>query len=102
MLDSIVKIIGLLLGVIGSALGLYNFFHARRKEKRAFQIEEEDWAFYTRICEENKRGSIHFVEDGSEEHRRCERLVAKGLLERMPNAGYVAAGKTRKRLEVVY
>jgi hypothetical protein len=34
MLDVILKIIGMLGGVIGIALGIYNFAHARRKETR--------------------------------------------------------------------
>ncbi len=83
-MDWIIKILGAVGGLIGTALGIYNFLHARGKERRARANEEQDWQIYLALRAEMGRndGNAFMPDEGSEQHRWAERMVAKGLLDR--------------------
>ena len=85
-MDWAVKILGALGGLIGTGLGVYNFVHARKQERRARASEENDWQTYVTLRAEMERtgGSAFMPDEGSDEHRWAERMVAKGLLDRSP------------------
>src|SRR3712207_5943661 len=92
--DWIVKALGAVGGLIGTVLGVYNYTHARRKEKReqeekeSIQKEqEEEWKLYAGLVKASEEGLVYQPKIGSIEHKRAERLVEKGMLERLPLAG---------------
>ena len=82
--DWAIKILGAVCGLIGMALGIYNFIHARKKERRERESEERDWQTYIALRAEMNRagGNAYAPDEGSEQHQWAERMVAKGLLER--------------------
>ena len=83
-MDWIIKIFGAAGGLIGTALGLYNFVHARRQERRARADEKKDWQMFLALRAELGRtdGNAYMPDEGSTEHRWAERMVAKNLLDR--------------------
>jgi hypothetical protein len=82
--DWAIKILGAVGGIVGTALGVYNFNHARKKERRERENEEKDWQMYLALRAELKRagGNAYTPDEGSEGHQWAERMVAKGQLER--------------------
>lgn len=106
-LDWFIKAMGAVGGVIGTALGIYNFVIARRKEKREQQKEqrerekeeklrqegEQDWDLYAEILAGSRKGMIFEPPNGSEDHKRVERLVDQKKLERVPGGGYAVPGQ---------
>ncbi len=87
-MDWIIKILGALGGLIGTVLGIYNFVHARRKEQRGRASEEADWQRYIALRAEmlSSDGNVLVPDEGSDEHRWAERMVARGLLHRSAGA----------------
>ena len=83
-MDLAIKILGALGGLIGTGLGIYNFVHARRQERRTHATEEKDWQIYVALRAEMVRtgGNAFTPDEGSDQHRWAERMVAKGLLDR--------------------
>jgi hypothetical protein len=94
-MDWAIKILGALGGLIGTGLGVYNFVHARRQERRARASEEKDWQIYVALRAEIGRtgGNAYMPDEGSEEHRWAERMVAKGLLDRGTGGIYYTMGR---------
>jgi hypothetical protein len=102
-LDWIVKLLGALGGLIGTVLGIYNYVHARRKEARESEVknnlrqeQEEEWKLYASLTEASKEGLLLHPDVGSIEHKRAERLVEKGMLERFPGGYYGIPGQQIK------
>jgi hypothetical protein len=101
MLEVVLKVFSALLGAIGTALGIYNFFHARRREAReqaekeaAKEQEEREWTYYVDFLKASREGYIAKPEDGSEGHKIAERFVARGMLVRLPGSmGYAIPGQ---------
>jgi hypothetical protein len=101
VLDVILKIVGAPGGVIGTALGIYNYVHARRKEVReqaekeaAKEQEQREWEFYADFLRASREGYIAKPEDGSEGHKVAEKFVAKGMLTRLLGGmGYAIPGQ---------
>src|SRR5947209_8171912 len=97
--DFLFKVTGGAGGIVGSLLGVYNLIHSRRKEKReerdreaAKQEAELEWQLFSGLHEASKEGFI-YVPPGDAELRRAERLVERGVLERLPKgAGYAIPG----------
>ena len=85
-MDWIIQILGAAGGLIGTGLGLYNFVHARRQERRARADEKKDWQTYLAVRVElgGTDGNAYMPDEGSAEQRWAERMVAKGLLDRGP------------------
>ena len=89
--DWIIRVLGAAGGLIGTTLGLYNFYHARNKERRQRAHDEKDWQMYLELrAEMNRTGASDYTPDeGSDEHQWAERMVAKGRLGRgIGGAGY--------------
>ena len=100
VLDVIIKVLGAAGGLIGTALGIYNYIHARKKEGRELeeksssqQEQEEEWKLYVGLMEASKDGLLLHPEPSSVEHKRAERLVEKGMLERFPGGYYGIPGQ---------
>ena len=83
-MDWVIKILGAVGGLVGTALGVYNFVHARRRERRARADEEQDWQIYLAVREGMGQtgGNAFMPDEGSDQHRWAERMVAKGHLDR--------------------
>ncbi|HEX8069368.1 MAG TPA: hypothetical protein VF546_05425 [Pyrinomonadaceae bacterium] len=89
--DTIAKVIGVVGGALGSILSLYNFFHARRKEAAARLDEENDLSLLAAVMTAQRKvqGMVLEPEIGSDEWKRAEGLVRKGVLMRGPGGrGY--------------
>jgi hypothetical protein len=87
--DWVIKILGALGGLAGTSLGIYNFVHARRQERRANAAEEKDWEMFLRLRADMLGTNNAYVpEEGSAEHRSAERMVAKGWLQRSAEGAY--------------
>jgi hypothetical protein len=84
VLDWAIKILGAAGGIIGTVLGIYNFRHARRKERSERESEENDWQMLLEFRAQMKKtgGNALTPAEGSDLHRWAERMVKKGLLER--------------------
>jgi hypothetical protein len=82
--DWLIKILGALGGFVGTGLGIYNFIHARRQERSAREAEEKDWrmSLTLRVGMLVTDANAFVPDEGSEEHRWAERMVAKNLLHR--------------------
>jgi hypothetical protein len=89
-MDWLIKILGVLGGLVGTGLGIYNFFHARRQEQRARATEEQDWQMYVALRADMLAadGNVFVPDFGSDEHRWAERMVANGLLKRSAGGAY--------------
>jgi hypothetical protein len=90
-MDWIIKILGALGGLVGTSLGIYNFVRARRQERNARTAEEKDWQMILtlRAAMRATNGNAFIPDEGSDEHRWAERMVAKNLLDRDDNGiGY--------------
>jgi hypothetical protein len=103
VLDWIIKLLGALGGLIGTVLGIYNYVHSRRKEgregkeKKSLRIEqEEEWKLYASLTEASKEGLLLHPSTGSVEHKRAERLVERGMLQRFPGGYYGIPGQQIK------
>lgn len=84
-MDAVIKILGMVGGLIGTILGVYNFLHARRKEKHEQEQADSDWTKYVVIraaMKEMASDSFFPDEEDTEEQRWAERMVTKGLFER--------------------
>jgi hypothetical protein len=58
------------------------------------EMEERAWALYSEFYKVSQEGYVLMPEPGSEQHRLAERLVAKGMLQRMPpGMGYAIPGQ---------
>jgi hypothetical protein len=89
-MDAVIKILGGLGGLIGTGLGIYNFVHARHQERHARAAEESDWQRYLALREDLLDGNADawVPDEGSDEHRWAERMVAKGLLARSSGGAF--------------
>ena len=95
--DWIIKILGAAGGLIGTGLGLYNFFHTRSKERGERKRDEADWQVYLSLRTEMKlaNGDVFVPDEDSDEHKWAERMVAKGLLVRgVGGIGYILTSRT--------
>ncbi len=88
--------IGAVGGIVGTALGLYNFFRARKKEDELARTEGADWNRWVEFLssQQNNPAQIVFMpETGSDEHKWAERMVAKNMLRRLSRGmGYSVMG----------
>ena len=82
--DLAIKVWSAFGATIGTVLGVFNFVHARNKEKRDRQREDDDFTLYTEFVvkqqEHPSRIILRFT-PGSMEHRWAQRMVERGLLE---------------------
>ncbi len=76
------KLVGVVGGILGTALGIYNLIVARQKEKHSRRGQEEDWQKYIGLVKNmtENRANTFSPEIGSDDHRWAERMVEKGLL----------------------
>lgn len=86
------------IGVVGTLLGTaFGFglseWATRRREARAREDEEKDFALYAGLVEASKAGKVLIPAIGSDEHRRAERLATKGMFERLPGGIYAIPGQ---------
>jgi hypothetical protein len=65
-----------------------------KKKEAAKEQEQHEWKFYTDFLKASREGYVLNPEDGSENHRMAEKLVAKGMLEKLPpGMGYDVPGQ---------
>ncbi len=102
-LDSIIKIVGGVGGLIGTGLGIYNLVVARRKEARehqekdnARQEQEAEWQLLAGLLEASKGGLMLRPKTGSPELRIAERLVERNVLQRFRGGYYGLPGQPIK------
>ncbi len=90
LVDWGIKILAAVGGIFGSALGIYNFNHARKKEKGERESEERDWQLYVQLRSdmEGSGGNVLAPDNGSDQHRWAERMVERGKLERTAEGSY--------------
>lgn len=83
----LIKTLGAGGGAIGTLLGIYNFLHARMKEREAKMEEENDFNLLAAVMDAhmNQQGVLVTPVISSPEWKQAERLVRKGLLARGPS-----------------
>jgi hypothetical protein len=86
--------------VIGGILSIYNFWHAKKKEKQEQrekknrELEEEaEFQLLTEL--HNSSSGVMKPEAGSIEHKRLERLAERGRVERLLRGEYGVPGVRR-------
>ena len=85
MLPTLQVWVGAVGGVVGTALGFFNFLDARRKEREKKRTEDADWQRWVGFLADQAASAATIAfqpESGSENHRWAERMVARGMLRR--------------------
>jgi hypothetical protein len=67
---------------------------SKEKKRKAKKPEERNWKFYAQSLKSSRKGYILIPENGSEDHKRAVRFVAKGIFERSSiGRGYAVPGQ---------
>lgn len=88
----ILDLLSRLLGIIGATLGIISWIRIRKEEKEMW----ETLFIIHELVEKSKVLRVIEPEMGSELHKKLEKMVKKGVLERGPmGKGYTLPGRLR-------